>query len=67
MIEIYFHLVTTVATHVICSPSKNQREMRIDGYILMATIVTMVFGDKTSTIWPSSPPSPLNQKLVDLM
>ena len=30
--------------------------------------VTMVFGDKTSTIWPSSPPSPsLNQKLVDLM
>ena len=43
MIEIYFHLVTTVATHVICSPRKNQREMRIDGYILMATIMSLWF------------------------
>ena len=40
MIEIY--LVTTVASHVICSP-KNQREMRIDGYILMATIMSLWF------------------------
>ena len=40
MIEI----VTTVASqsHVICSP-KNPREMRIDGYILMATIMSLWF------------------------
>ena len=64
MIEIYFYLVSTVASHVICSP-KNQREMRIDGYILMATIMSLWFlVTKPSHPMTKSPP---NQKLVDLM
>ena len=63
MIEIY--LITTVASHVICSP-KNQREMRIDGYILMATIMSLWFLVTKPALYGHHP-LPLNQKLVDLM
>ena len=66
MIEIYFYLVSTVASHVICSP-KNQREMRIDGYILMATIMSLWFLVTKPALYGHHPLPPLNQILVDLM
>ena len=58
MIEIY--LVTTAASHVICSP-KNQREMRIDGYILMATIMSLWFLVTKPALYGHHPLPPLTK------